>query len=172
MVDNFSNSTRSSTPSEVEVIEGDLTQQSTVETAVTPDVDLVIHLAARKDPNDNDPAGQFMDNTTVTHLLLDRCRSAGIDRFAFASSSYGVRRSPRPTPEEYAPLESISEYGVSKLGEEGLVTTYAHSYGFSAHIFRFANIVGPMPRGAVIPDYIEKLRDDPNRLRILGDSRQ
>ena len=63
-------------------------------------------------------------------------------------------------------------YGASKLGEEGLVSTYAHSHGMTAYIFRFANIVGPRLRGAVIPDFIEKLRADPESLTILGDGRQ
>jgi UDP-glucose 4-epimerase len=39
-------------------------------------------------------------------------------------------------------------------------------------VFRFANIVGPRLRGAVVPDFIEKLRDDPDELVILGDGRQ
>jgi UDP-glucose 4-epimerase len=39
-------------------------------------------------------------------------------------------------------------------------------------VFRFANIVGPRLRGAVVPDFIEKLRDDPDKLVILGDGHQ
>lgn len=39
------------------------------------------------------------------------------------------------------------------------------------YIFRFANIVGLRLRGAVIPDFIEKLRAYPESLTILGDSR-
>ncbi len=42
----------------------------------------------------------------------------------------------------------------------------------TAFIFRFANIVGPRLPGAVIPDFIEKLRADPESLTILGDGRQ
>ncbi|MFB6308116.1 MAG: NAD-dependent epimerase/dehydratase family protein, partial [Haloarculaceae archaeon] len=49
---------------------------------------------------------------------------------------------------------------------------YAHSHGIQSWVFRFANIVGPRLRGAVVPDFIEKLREDPETLTILGDGRQ
>ncbi len=58
------------------------------------------------------------------------------------------------------------------MADEALLSTYAHSYDFTAWVFRFANIVGPHQRGNVIPDFIEKLLDDPTKLEILGDGRQ
>jgi UDP-glucose 4-epimerase len=79
---------------------------------------------------------------------------------------------PRPTPEDYAPLEPISVYGSSKLADEGLISTYAHSYGVQSWVFRFANIVGPYQRGNVIPDFVQKLQENPETLTILGDGRQ
>ncbi len=172
VVDDFSNSTQEWVPDDAAVIEADLTDREVVERVITADLDIVFHLAARKDPNDDDPRGQFAQNTTMTHLLLEQCRTAGVEQFAFASSSTVYGEAPRPTSEDYAPLEPISVYGASKLGEEGLVSTYAHSHGMTAFIFRFANIVGPRLRGAVIPDFIEKLRADPGSLTILGDGRQ
>ncbi|MFC7173337.1 NAD-dependent epimerase/dehydratase family protein [Haloplanus litoreus] len=53
-----------------------------------------------------------------------------------------------------------------------MVSTYAHSHGVQSWTFRFANIVGPHQRGNVVPDFVEKLRDDPETLTILGDGRQ
>jgi UDP-glucose 4-epimerase len=79
---------------------------------------------------------------------------------------------PRPTPEDFAPKEPISEYGAGKLAEEALISTYAHSHDLRAWVYRFANIVGPRLRGAVVPDFVEKLREDPAELVILGDGRQ
>jgi UDP-glucose 4-epimerase len=172
VADDFSNGHREWVPEGATLVEGDLTERETVERAVTADIDVVFHLAARKDPNDDDPRGQFAENTTMTHLLLEQCRRVGIAQFAFASSSTVYGEAPRPTPEDHAPLEPISVYGASKLGEEGLVSTYAHSHGLTAYIFRFANIVGPRLRGAVVPDFVEKLRADPETLTILGDGRQ
>ncbi len=172
IVDNFSNSSQEWVPDDATVINANLTNQDTVAEVITAEIDMVFHLAARKDPNDDDPRGQFEQNTTMTHLLLEQSRKVGVDHFVFASSSTIYGEAPQPTPEDYAPLEPISVYGAAKLGEEGLVSTYAHSHGMTVFIFRFANIVGPRLRGAVIPDFIEKLRTDPSSLTILGDGRQ
>ncbi len=172
VVDNFANSARKWVPNNAAVIEADLTNREAVEKVVTADLDMVFHLAARKKSNDTDPCGQFATNTRMTHLLLEQCRTANIERFAFASSSTVYGEAPRPTPEDYAPLEPISVYGASKLGAEGLVSTYAHSQGMTAYVFRLANIVGPRLRGAVISDFIEKLRTDPTSLTILGYGQQ
>lgn len=172
IVDDFSNGRTEWIPDGADCIEADLTEQAVVEEVVDSDIDIVFHFAARKDPNDDDPRGQFAENTTMTHQLLERCRQVDVSEFAFASSSTVYGEAPRPTPEDYAPLEPISVYGAAKLGEEGLVTTYAHSHGLKAYVFRFANVVGPRLRGAVIPDFIEKLRADPETLRILGDGKQ
>ncbi|RQH01948.1 NAD-dependent epimerase/dehydratase family protein [Natrarchaeobius oligotrophus] len=172
VADDYSNGRDEWIPDGAERIEGDLTDREVVADAVGSDVDLVFHLAARKDPNDQDPRGQFSENTTMTHLLLEESLAAGVEGFAFASSSTVYGEAPRPTPEDHAPLEPISVYGAGKLGEEGLVSTYAHSHGLPAWTFRFANVVGPRLRGAVVPDFVEKLVDDPERLTILGDGRQ
>jgi UDP-glucose 4-epimerase len=96
----------------------------------------------------------------------------GVSNIAFTSSSTVYGEAPRPTPEDYAPMEPISIYGSSKLADEALLSTYAHSYDFTVWVFRFANIVGPHQRGTVIPDFIEKLSDDPSELTILGNGRQ
>jgi UDP-glucose 4-epimerase len=172
VADDLSNGRREWIPDGARVVETDLTERENVAEAVTADLDVVFHLAARKDPNDDNPRTQFAQNTTMTHLLLEQCRQAGVDQFALASSSTVYGEAPRPTPETHAPLEPISVYGAGKLGEEGLVSTYAHAHGLTGYVFRFANIVGPRLRGAVIPDFIEKLRADPERLTILGNGRQ
>ncbi len=172
VVDDLSNGSREWVPDGAEFIEADLTIEANVREIVDSEFDFVFHLAARKDPNDDRPREQFAENTTMTHHLLEACREVGIDGFAYASSSTVYGEAPRPTPEDYAPLEPISVYGAATLGEEGLVSTYAHSHGLDAWVFRFANVVGPRLRGAVIPDFIEKLRSDPDTLTILGDGRQ
>ncbi|MBX0294233.1 NAD-dependent epimerase/dehydratase family protein [Haloarcula nitratireducens] len=157
---------------EASVVEGDLTDPAVVEDAVTPETDLVVHLAASKLVDTDAPRRQFEDNSTITYNLLERMDEAGVDNLAFTSSSTVYGEAPRPTPEDYAPLEPISVYGATKLAEESLISTYAHSHGLQSWVFRFANIVGPRLRGAVIPDFVEKLRENPDSLTILGDGRQ
>lgn len=172
LVDDFSTGRRQWIPDGAELITADLTDPDAVQTSVDSGVEFVFHFAARTDPNDADPISQFSTNTSITHSLLERCRKVNVDGVAFASSSTVYGEAPQPTPEDYAPLEPISVYGAGKLGEEGLVSTYAHSHDLNSWVFRFANVVGPRLRGAVIPDFIEKLRADPETLRILGNGRQ
>ena len=171
VVDNLSNGTESWIPEDAELVVGDLTEQATLDEAVTADIDLVFHLAADKDASRDDIA-QFRSNNRLTEELLERMEAVGVDNIAFTSSSTVYGEAPRPTPEDYAPLEPISIYGAGKLAEEALLSVYGHSHGFTVWNFRFANVVGSRLRGAVVPDFIEKLRADPATLEILGDGRQ
>ena len=171
VVDNLSNGTESWIPGDAELVVGDLTDQATLDEAVTPDIDLVFHLAADKDASRDDIA-QFRSNNRLTEELVEQMEEVGVDRIAFTSSSTVYGEAPRPTPEDYAPLEPISIYGAGKLAEEALLSVYGHSHDFTVWNFRFANVVGSRLRGAVVPDFIEKLRDDPTTLEILGNGRQ
>jgi UDP-glucose 4-epimerase len=159
-------------PEDATLAVADVTDPGDVAEVITPDVDVIFHLAAHTDTNHADPRRMFEENTAMTYTLLQRADEVDVDGFVFTSSSTVYGEAPRPTPEDYAPLEPISEYGASKLADEGLVSTYAHSYGLQGWVFRFANVVGPGQRGTVIPDFVQKLRDDPDRLTILGDGRQ
>ncbi|WP_256393828.1 NAD-dependent epimerase/dehydratase family protein [Natronoarchaeum rubrum] len=172
VVDNLSNGSRDRVPDDAEFVEADLTEPDALDGVLTDDIDLVVHLAASKVVNVDDPHKQFHDNTRMTTNLLEAMAEAGVDRIAYTSSSTVYGEAPRPTPEDYAPLEPISAYGTSKLADEGLLSVQAHSHDFTVWTFRFANIVGSGLRGAVIPDFVEKLRDDPETLTILGDGRQ
>jgi UDP-glucose 4-epimerase len=158
VVDHFENGRREWVPDEAEIIEGDLRDDDAVAAAITETTDLICH---------------FASNTDLTATVLERMQAVGCDRIAFTSSSTVYGEAPRPTPEDLAPLEPISMYGAAKLAEESLLSVYAHSHGFRVWNVRFANIVGPrLQLGAVIPDFIEKLRTDPTELEILGDGRQ
>ena len=172
VVDNLSNGSRDRVSDDAEFVEADLTDPDALDGVLTDDIDLVVHLAASKVVNVDDPHQQFHDNTRMTTNLLEAMAEAGVDRIAYTSSSTVYGEAPRPTPEDYAPLEPISAYGTSKLADEGLLSVQAHSHDFTVWTFRFANIVGSGLRGAVIPDFVEKLDENPETLTILGDGRQ
>lgn len=137
--------------------------------------DLVFHLAANPDirhgieRTDTD----LRLGTLATYSILEGMRRNGIPRIAFASSSvvYGEPEK-FPTPEDYGPLHPLSLYGASKLACEGLLTAFAHTFGMTAYIFRFANIVGGRTTHGVLHDFRRKLRKDPDALEVLGDGRQ
>ena len=172
VADDLSKGERDRVPDDVEFVEADVTDPDDVADVVTPDLDIVFHLAAYTDTNFDDDRTLFEENTEMTYNVLERMDEVGVDNFAFTSSSTVYGEAPRPTPEDYAPLEPISIYGSSKLADEALISTYAKSYGVQSWTFRFANIVGPYQRGNVVPDFIQKLQADPDTLEILGDGRQ
>ncbi|SMO33920.1 NAD-dependent epimerase/dehydratase family protein [Halorubrum cibi] len=172
VADDLSKGERDRVPEGAEFVEADVTDPDDVAGIVTADLDVVFHFAAYTDTNYEDDRELFEANTEMTYNVLERVREVGVDRFAFTSSSTVYGEAPRPTPEDHAPMEPISIYGSSKLADEALISTYAHSYGVRSWVFRFANIVGPHQRGNVIPDFIEKLEEDPTELEILGDGRQ
>jgi len=171
-VDDLSNGEEAWVPDGVELVSGDLTDPDVAAEAITEDVDIVFHFAADKNAA-RDDVEQFRLNNRLTETVVTRMDEVDVSNIAFTSSSVIYGEAPRPTPEDYAPLEPISIYGASKLGEESLLSVYAHSHDFTVWNYRFANIVGPrLQAGAVIPDFIEKLEEDPETLTILGDGRQ
>jgi UDP-glucose 4-epimerase len=172
VADDLSKGDRDRVPDGADFVEADLTDPGDVAEAVTDDLDVVFHFAAYTDTNYDDDRELFEDNTAMTYNVLERMHEVGVDRLAFTSSSTVYGEAPRPTPEDHGPLEPISIYGSSKLADEALISTHAHSYGVQSWVFRFANIVGPHQRGNVIPDFIQKLDSDPSELEILGDGRQ
>ncbi|MFB6082025.1 MAG: NAD-dependent epimerase/dehydratase family protein [Halanaeroarchaeum sp.] len=171
-VDNLQKGTRERVPDGVAFAEKDMRYPEDVAAVIDEDVDVVFHFAAYTDTNYSEPRTLFEENGEMTYNVLERMHEVGVDHLAFTSSSTVYGEAPMPTPEDFAPLEPISIYGASKLADEGIISTYAHSYGIQAWIFRFANIVGPHQRGNVVPDFIEKLLDDPTTLEILGNGRQ
>src|SRR5260370_15876522 len=66
----------------------------------------------------------------------------------------------------------VSTYGASKLAGEVLISAYAHMFDLQGRVFRFGNVVGRRQTHGVGFDFVRRLRQDPTRLRILGDGRQ
>lgn len=140
------------------------------------DFSLVFHLAANPEVRigETHPRTHFEENLVATLNLLEAVKgNPGVKAFVFTSTStvYG-RASTLPTPETYAPLLPLSTYGASKLGCEGLISSYANTFGFRALILRLANIVGPRSTHGVVIDFVRKLKENPRTLKILGDGNQ
>ena len=157
-----------------EFIEGDITSIDDVLQA-TKEVDVVFHMAANPDirlgtqVTDTD----LKQGTIATYNILEAMRINNVNKIVFASSSvvYG-EDAPMPTPESFGPCLPISLYGASKVGSEGLITSWVGTFDFQAWIFRFANIIGNRGTHGVIFDFIHKLKRDNTRLEVLGNGLQ
>lgn len=157
-----------------EFINGDLLDTVTLDKAMEG-VDFVFHLAANPDVRHGIERTRIdlEQGPIATHNLLEAMRKNGVKNVAFSSSStvYGETTN-LPTPETNGPMLPISLYGASKLACEGLISSYCHSFGMKAVMFRFANVIGNRGTHGVLVDFIEKLRANPSELEILGDGKQ
>lgn len=137
--------------------------------------DIIYHLAANPDVRlgAENTKIHLEQNVFATYNVLEAMRANKQQNIVFTSTStvYGEANI-IPTPENYGPLVPISLYGASKLACEALITSYCHTFDMKSWIFRFANIVGERGTHGIIVDFINKLRNNPDSLEILGDGQQ
>jgi len=138
-------------------------------------IDQVWHLAANSDiPSGiEDSQIDLKDTFMTTYHLLEGCKSFGVKRFNFASSSavYGDWKE-LALVETMGPLTPISNYGAMKLASEAIICSAKDSFLKSVNIFRFPNVVGVPATHGVILDFIKKLHKDANCLNVLGNGSQ
>jgi UDP-glucose 4-epimerase len=136
--------------------------------------DKVFHLAANPDvrAGSENTDLDLKQGTIATRNLLEAIRLNKIKKLIFASSSTVYGEAARSVSEDSGPLLPISLYGASKLACEGLISAFCHLFDIRAWIFRIANVVGARSSHGVIFDFINKLRQNPKELEILGDGTQ
>jgi UDP-glucose 4-epimerase len=137
--------------------------------------DLVIHLASNPDIARavTEPDIDFREGTFLTQQILEAMRVTSTPALLYASGSgvYG-ELGELEAAEDHGPLLPVSTYGASKLAGEALISSYCAMFGMRGRAFRFGNVVGPRQTHGVGFDFVRRLRQDPSRLRILGDGSQ
>ncbi len=158
----------------VTLIEGDVLDPPTLEEAIDG-CDWVFHLQANADlrRGPDHPRRDLEQNTIATSNVLEAMRARGVARILFTStgSVYGEPGT-FPTPEDAPfPLQT-SLYGASKVACEALVAAYATAFGFTGVICRLVSVLGERYTHGHVYDFYRALKQDPTRLRVLGDGRQ
>lgn len=137
--------------------------------------EFVFHLAANADVRfgTQHPRRDLEQNTIASYNVLEAMRANSIARIGFSStgSVYG-EASVIPTPENAPFPVQTSLYGASKLAGEGLIAAYCEGFGFQSYIFRFVSILGERYTHGHVFDFYQQLRDDPGKLRVLGNGKQ
>ncbi len=136
--------------------------------------DSVFHLAANSDiskGNEDHTLDQRLTFQTTVEVLEMMARHEVKDLF-FASTSAVFGDTRQTLSETSGPLQPVSFYGASKLASEGFISVFSHSLGLRAWVLRFPNVVGERSTHGVLFDFIRRLRENPARLRVLGDGTQ
>jgi len=111
--------------------------------------DAIAHLAARAGvrPSIQNPELYYETNVGGTLQLLEAARTAGVERFIFASSSsvYGLSETV-PFSEDQHLTQTISPYAATKIAGEFLCSTYSHLYRMRAVALRLFTVYGPRQR--------------------------
>ena len=150
------------------LIEGDIRSVGSCEAACSA-VDYVLHHAALASvPHSiDDPATAHSVNVDGFFNMLLAAKSAGVERFVYASSSAVYGDAVEQPQTENRTGRPLSPYAAQKAINETYATAFQMAYGLETIGLRYYNIFGPRqdPDGAyaaVIPRWIANLlRDEP-----------
>ncbi|SNZ15365.1 UDP-glucose 4-epimerase [Natronoarchaeum philippinense] len=143
VLDNLSTGQRDNVHSEATLVEGDIRDGETLETALS-DIDLVFHEAAQVSVQRSVevPEKSFEINTRPTLQILERARTDDIR--VILASSCAIYGDPDyvPIDEEHPPSPS-SPYGLEKLTIDRYARLYNDLYGVETVALRYFNVYGP-----------------------------
>jgi UDP-glucuronate 4-epimerase len=134
--------------------------------------DAVVHLAARAGvrPSIAEPLLYQDVNIRGTTVLLEACKSHGVHRFIFASSSSVYGENQRvPFSEKDLDIQPISPYGATKRAGELLCYSYHHLYRFDIACLRIFTAYGPRQRPEMAIHKFTRMIDRGEPLPLFGD---
>ena len=136
--------------------------------------DVVFHLAANSDiqKGGKDSMIDYQLTFMTTFNLLQCMTKYEVKKIVFASTSAIYGETTDLIFENYGPLLPVSNYGAGKLASEAYISAFTSVYGIQAWIARFPNVVGERSTHGVIFDFINKLRNNPDELEVLGNGAQ
>lgn len=162
---------------DVELIEGDVTDEAVVAQAVKG-VDCVFHQAALASvPRSVEhPLATNHACVTGTLTILDQARKAGVRRVVYAASSSAYGDQPYSSKREVDLPAPLSPYAVAKLAGEYYCQAFFHTYGLETVGIRYFNVFGPRqdpdsPYSAVIPLFITRMLNGESPV-VYGDGEQ
>jgi UDP-glucose 4-epimerase len=150
-----------------EFLQGDLSPAS-LSTAVTPDLDAVLHIAALSLVGESmiAPEPYWRTNVGGTQNLLEAMRRADVPRLVFSSTA-AVYGTPDHVPiDEQTPPNPTNPFGASKVAAEQMITGYCHAYGMGAYSLRHVNVAGA--HGALGERHDPETHLIPNVLRAVA----
>ena len=159
----------------VTLVEGDICDAAAIERVITPDVDVVCHLAALAGvrPSLAQPLRYMRTNVEGTTVIIERMRALGLQKLVFASSSsvYGAKPGSDVAAfrEDDPCLTPASPYAATKRMGELLLSSYRDLFGLGVSALRFFTVYGPRQRpDMAIAKFVEAIRND-RPITLFGD---
>lgn len=144
VIDDLSSGHAAFVPAGVRFIQGSLLDDEALRSALSGDIDGVVHLAGYKYAGESVkvPLHTYEQNVTATVRLLSAMSDAGVGRIVFSSSAavYGTPSVDQVT--ESTSTAPESPYGQTKLIGEWLVADQAKANGLVHTSLRYFNVVG------------------------------
>lgn len=162
---------------QIEFVEGDLRDESTVREAVTG-VDHIFHLAAMVSVPESmaHPLEAELINAVGTLNLLSAASQASVRRLVLSSTCAVYGDDPTLPKMETMPPQPRSPYAVSKLAAEHYCGLFNDFFGLETVMLRYFNVYGPRqdPSSAysgVISIFVDRMAQNSLPF-IFGDGRQ
>ena len=136
----------------VQMIEGNICDPIAVSRAITPETDVVCHLAALAGvrPSLAQPLRYLETNIEGTGVIIERMRELGLKRLVFASSSsvYGAKPGAEVAAfrEDDPCLTPASPYAATKRMTELQLSTYRDLFGIGVLAHSIFTVYGPHQR--------------------------
>jgi UDP-glucose 4-epimerase len=134
----------------------------------------VFHLAANTE-NRADRAGADADvegTVAGTAALLRALAPDAGTTVVLTSSQLVYAPAADPISERTGRLAPATPFAAGKVAAEAFLAAHCREGGHRGVVCRLSNIVGPGMGRGVIHDMVSGLRDEPDRIRVLGDGRQ
>lgn len=160
------------------LVEADICDEEAMAEVLDDSVGVLCHLAALAGvrPSLAAPRKYIRTNLDGTVALYERCRTVGIDRIVFASSSsvYGARKLGDPSDlqafrESDPCLTPASPYAATKRSGELLSSTYRDLYGLGISCLRFFTVYGPRQRPDMAMHKFTKAIVNGTPITLFGD---
>lgn len=176
--DNLSSGSKEHVPVGMELVEGDVCDEATVDALFADHhFDAVIHLAAQTmvPTSVEQPVLDCRINLEGVLHVLEACRTHGTGHILFSSSAAVYGDNLHIPLKETERLVPTSPYGITKMTTEHYLRVYHELYGMDATVFRFANVYGERQgekgEGGVVSIFC-KLLSQRQGITVFGDGNQ
>lgn len=132
-------------PAKIELVRGDILNDSALDSAFAKKPEIVFHLAAAfaNEKSVENPAYDLNVNVTGTMKVLEKSRKIDIKRLVYASSSSCYGKADRFPLSEDMECKPSTPYALSKLTGEKYALLYSTLYGLGTSSVRYFNSYGP-----------------------------